>query len=131
MSVIYLKVGNTDYSSHITSYKDYNVEEKDISYTWQDGLGGLHVNKYNTHVEGSMVLFFGGISGSEFTSFLSALQTATSNGATAMKVWVSNKGVNKDINVAYSIQSNRFAELNGMYGNIVTLNISEVAVYNG
>lgn len=133
--MIYLKVGSgqsaVDYSSHITSYKDYNVEEKDVKYTWTDGFGGKHSNKYNTHISGSMQLFFGGAAGVDFTSFLSALQNATSDGVTSMKVWISNKGVEKDIKVTYDISSNKFAELNGIYGNVVTLNIDEAAVYEG
>ena len=133
--MIYLKVGSgqsaVDYSSHITSYKDYKVEEKDVKYAWTDGFGGKHSNTYNTIISGSMELFFGGEAGSEFTSFLSALQSATSDGVTSLNVWISNKGVAKDVKVTYNITSNKFAELNGIYGNVVTLNIEEAAVYEG
>lgn len=129
--MIYLKIGNTDYSSHLTSYKEYKIEEKDVKYTWTDGLGGNHSNTYNTHVSGNMMLFFGGVDGVEFTNFLTALHNATSDGVTSMRVWISNKNVEKDVKVNYDISSNKFAELNGIYGNVITLNIDEAAVYEG
>ena len=129
--MIYLKIGNTDYSNRLTSYKDYKVEEKDVKYTWTDGLGGKHSNTYNTQVAGSMELFFGGASGVEFTNFLTALQNATSDGATSLRVWINNKNIEKDVKVTYNITSNKFAELNGIYGNVITLNIEEAAVYEG
>ena len=129
--MIYLKIGNTDYSNRLTSYKDYKVEEKDVKYTWTDGLGGKHSNTYNTQVSGSMELFFGGASGVEFTNFLTALQNATSDGVTSLRVWISNKNIEKDVKVTYNITSNKFAELNGIYGNVITLNIEEAAVYEG
>lgn len=132
MSYFVLGSGLTaiDYSSHITSDKDYKVEEQPVSYKWVDGFGGSHTSVYNTKVKGSFDLFFASDSGSDFTTFLSNLATYTSDDVLSCTLFITNKNVEKAVNVSYTISTKRYGQLiGGTKGFIVTMTVEEEAVY--
>lgn len=128
--MIMFKVGNTDYTSHITSEKEYKVEEKDIVYKWTDGFGGSHENVYNTQVQGAFNMFFASANGADFTNFLAALESnKQTNGSLLCTLFIVNKNVEKQVHVNYTISNKKFAELNGVRGFVVTVEVREEAVY--
>lgn len=119
-----------DYSSHITSEKDYSVEEQPVTYKWVDGFGGSHTSTYNTKIKGKFDLFFASDSGSDFTTFLSDMATATSDDALTCTLFISNKNIAKEVKVSYTINTKKHADLiGGKKGFVVTVNVEEEAVY--
>lgn len=135
--MIYFKVGSgqtaVDYSSHITSEDNYNVEKHNISYTWTDGLGGEHEKVYNTIIEGSFDLFFASDNnGSVFNNFLSTLTNNLVDGILPVIVYCKNTNTEESTYINYEVKTKKFAELKpGVMGFIVTIKIKQAAVYNG
>ena len=131
MSYFVIGSGQTaiDYSSHITSYKDYKVEEQPIVYKWMDGFGGTHTSTFNNKVAGSFDLFFASDSGSDFTTFLTNLSSHSTDGVLECKLFITNKNIEKTVNVSYTISTKKYAELNGgTRGFVVTMTVEEEAV---
>lgn len=135
--MIYFKVGTgnsaVDYSSHITSDDDYKVEKHNMSYKWTDGFGGEHEKVYNTVVEGSFDLWFASASnGSDFTSFLSTLESNKSDGVLPVTIYCKNTNTEENVSISYEVSTKKFAILrNNVRGFVVTLTVKQMAVYNG
>lgn len=135
--MIYFKVGSgntaVDYSDHITGENDYNVEKHNISYKWTDGLGGEHEKVYNTVVEGNFNLWFADASnGSDFTSFLSTLESKKADGVLPVTIYCKNTNTEESVSISYEVGAKKFMVLkNGTRGFVVTLTVKQMAVYNG
>lgn len=135
--MIYFKVGSgntaVDYSSRITSDNDYKVEKHNISYKWTDGLGGEHEKVYNTVVEGTFDLWFADANnGSDFTSFLSTLESKKEDGVLPVTIFCRNTNTEESISISYEVTTKKFAVIrNGVRGFVVTLTVKQMAVYNG
>ena len=126
--MILFKIGNTDYTSHITSEKDFNVEREEITYEWEDGFGGKHIKPYNTQIKGSFDMFFA--TSTDYTAFLNAVNAAKVHNALPCRLFVRNIAQEVDTHVYVKISVKKFQSLIGNNtGFVATIKVDEAAVY--
>lgn len=80
-------VSSTDCSANVIA-GTYKVNNKPVYYEWTDADQSVHKRKLRDKVEGTLDMFFRSLT--DYNSFLTTLESATSDGKTALTVSVNN-----------------------------------------
>lgn len=117
-------VSSTDCSANVVA-GTYKVNNKPVFFEWTDAAQSVHKKKLRDKVEGTLDMFFRSLT--DYNAFLTTLESATSDGKTALTVSVNNTNSNKTGNFYVDMEPAR--NIDGSWSDYMekfTLNISEV-----
>jgi len=104
MSVIFFKIGNTDYTGYV-DVQNFLVNKEEIFTSWTDINGLEHRDHVRTKVSGRFVLGFR--DSTTFASVVSDISTALStNGYTSCQVYCNNTGSTETIDAYLTLTGN-------------------------